>query len=373
MSIQIREVQNKKDLKKFVLFPFKLYKNNQYWIPPLIKDELETLQPEKNPAFKYCEAKYWLAVKNNKIVGRVAGIINNKYIEKWNKKYVGFSRLDFVDDEQISKALMDTVEHWAKSKKMEGVQGPIGFTNFDHQGMLVEGFNELPTIASSYNYDYCPKHIEILGYTKAIDYLEFEVKVPDSVPEKAERLAKIVLKKNNLRMVRVRSKKDLLPYARPIFDVINAAYRPLFASVELNKELIDMFIKKYFSFILPEYVTIVINKQESVIGFQITMPSLSKAFQKANGRLLPFGFVHILRALKKPKYLDLYLVGILPEYQNKGISAIFMNELTNIAIANNIISAETNSELEENTKVQDFWKYYDARQHKRKRIYVKIF
>jgi len=373
MSIQIREIQNKKDLKKFVLFPYKLYKKNQYWVPPLIKGELETLIPEKNPAFDYCEAKYWLAYKNSKLVGRIAGIINHKYIEKWNKKYASFSRFDFVDDEDVSQTLLEKVENWAKSKGLEGVHGPVGFTNFDHQGMLVEGFDELPTIASTYNFDYYPKHVEKLGYKKDVDYIEFEAKVPESVPEKAERLAQIVIKKNKLTLVKARSKKELLPYARPIFDVINAAYSPLFSSVELSEELIDMFIKKYFSFIFPEYVTIVMNENEKVIGFQIAMPSLSKAFQKANGRLFPFGFVHILRALKKPKYLDLYLVGILPEYQNKGISAIFMNELTKIAIANNIISAETNSESEDNTKVQDFWKYYDARQHKRKRVYVKLF
>jgi len=373
MPIQIKEIQNHKDLKKFVLFPYKLYQKNQYWIPPLMKGELETLMPEKNPAFDYCEAKYWLALKANKIVGRIAGIINHKYIEKWNKKYAGFSRFDFVDDEEVSYLLMETVETWAKSKGLAGIHGPIGFTNFDQQGMLVQGFDELPTIASTFNYDYYPRHIEKSGYKKDVDYVEFEVKVPDSVPEKAERLAQIVIKKNRLKLVRAKSKKELLPYAKPIFSVINAAYRPIFSSVELSEQLIDMFIDKYFSFILPEYVTIVMNETDQVIGFQVTMPSLSRAFQKAKGKLLPFGFVYILRALKKPKYLDLYLVGILPEYQNKGITAIFMSELTKIAIKNNIVSAETNSELEENTKVQDFWKYYEARQHKRKRVYVKVF
>jgi GNAT superfamily N-acetyltransferase len=373
MPIQIKEVQNKNDLKKFVLFPYKLYKKSKYWVPPLIKDERETLMPEKNPAFEYCEAKYWLAFQNGKIVGRIAGIINQKYIEKWNKKHAGFSRPDFIENEEVSRALFNTAEQWAKSKGMDGIHGPIGFTNFDHQGILVEGFSELPTIASTYNYEYYPRHLEKLGYQKQVDYIEFEAKVPDSIPEKAERLAQIVIKKNKLTLVRATSKQELLPYARPIFDVINAAYSPLFYSVELSEKLIDMFIKKYFSFILPEYVTIVLNENDRVIGFQVTMPSLSKAFQKAKGRLFPFGFIHILRALKKPKTIDLYLVGILPEYQNKGISAIFMNELTRIAIANHIISAETNSEMEENKKVQDFWKYYDARQHKRKRIYVKVF
>ncbi|UCE07771.1 MAG: GNAT family N-acetyltransferase [bacterium] len=373
MSIQIREVQSKKDLKKFVLFPYKLYEENQYWVPPLTKGELENLLPDKNPAFEYCEAKYWLALKDNKIVGRIAGIINHKYIEKWNKNYAGFSRFDFVNDEQVSNALMERVENWAKSKGLEGIHGPIGFTNFDHQGMLVEGFNELPTIASTYNYDYYPKYIENWGYKKEVDYLEFEVKVPDRVPEKAESLTQLVLKKHKLKVVKAKSKKELLTYAKPIFNVINAAYHPLFASVDLSESLIDMYIKKYFSFILPEYVIIIFNEHDKVIGFQITIPSLSRAFQKANGRLFPFGFIHILRALKKPKYLDLYLVGIHPDYQGKGVSSIFMTELTKIAMVNDIISAESNSALEENKKVLEFWKYYDVRQHKRKRVYVKMF
>ena len=229
MAIQIKEVQTKKDLKNFVLFPYKLYKKNKYWIPHLIKDELETLMSDKNPAFEYCEAKYWLALKDNKIVGRIAGIINHKYIEKWNKKYAGFSRFDFIDDEEVPRLLLDILESWAKSKDLEGVHGPIGFTNFDHQGMLVEGFDELPTIASTYNFDYYPKHIEKLGYQKNVDYIEFEAKVPKSIPEKAERIAKIVIKKNKLKLVKAKSKKELLPYARPIFDVINAAYSPLFS------------------------------------------------------------------------------------------------------------------------------------------------
>ena len=373
MPIQIKQIQNKKDLKKFILCPYKLYKKSNYWVPPLIKGELETLMSEKNPAFDYCEATYWLALKDNKHVGRIAGIINHKYIERWRNKYAGFSRFDFIDDEEVSKALLNTVESWAKSKGLDGIHGPIGFTNFDHQGMLVEGFSELPTIASTYNYNYYPNHVEKFDYKKEQDYLEFEVKVPDEIPEKAVRLTEIVLKKNKLKLLKVKSKKELLPYARQIFDVINAAYSPLFTSVELSEKLIDIYIKKYFSYILPEYVTIVLDEKDKVVGFQITMPSLSIAFQKAKGRLVPFGFIHILRALKNPKCLDMYLVGILPEYQNKGISAIFMKELTRIAIPNNIISAETNSELEDNTKVQEFWKYYEARQHKRKRVYVKVF
>lgn len=373
MPIEIREVKTRRDLKKFIRFPYALYKKNEYWIPPLFQSELETLTPEKNPAFEYCEAKYWLAFKDGKVVGRVAGIINHKFVEKWGQNLGGFSRLDFVENEAVTGALLKTVEDWVKSKGLSGIHGPVGFTNFDQQGMLVEGFAELPTIASTYNFEYYPQHLERRGYEKEIDYLEFDVKVPDSVPEKAERLANIVMKKQKLKLVHAKSRKELLPYAKQIFDVINVTYSGLFASVEYSEKLVDLYIKKYFSFILPEYVTIVMDENERVIGFQITMPSLSRAFQKAGGRLFPIGFIHILRAMKNPKYLDLYLVGVLPEYQNKGVNAIFMSEMTKLAIRNGIISAETNSEMEDNKKVQDFWEYYESRQHKRKRVYLKTF
>ncbi len=373
MTIEIKEVQNFKDLKKFALFPYSLYKNNMHWVPPVIKNEIETLRSDKNPAFNYCEAKYWLAYKDTKLVGRIASIINHKYIEKWKNNYAFFSRLDFVDDEEVSKTLLQKAESWAKSKGMEGNLGPMGYTNFDHQGMLVKGFEELPTTASTYNFDYYPEHLEKFGYRKKIDYLEFEVKVPDEIPEKAVRISNIVLKKHKLKLLKVNSKKELLPYARQIFDVINITYRHLFSFVELTDKQIEIYTKKYFPYLSPEYVTIVLDENDKVIGFQITMPSLSRAMQKAKGRLFPFGFIHILNALKKPKYLDLYLVGILPEYQNKGINAIFMTELNKIALEKNILSAETNSEMEENKKVQDFWKYYESRQHKRKRIYLKVF
>ncbi len=373
MKTQIKQVQTPREFKAFVRFPYRLYSKSEYWIPPLIKSEIDTLTHEKNPAFEYCDAQYWLACQGRKVVGRVAGIINHKFVEKWGQKYAGFSRLDFIDDKEVSQELLKTIEAWARSNDLQGVHGPVGFTNFDHQGMLVEGFSELPTIASTYNYDYYPQHLENHGYSKEVDYLEFEVMVPDQVPEKLERLAEIVLKRNKLKIFKAKSKKELLSYGKQIFHVINETYRDLFASVDYSEKLMDLYVQKYFSFIAPEYVTIVLNQQEEVVGFQVTMPSLSRAFQKARGRLFPFGFLHILNALKKPKHLDLYLIGILPKYQNKGVTAILMSEMTKLAIKNNIISAESNSELEDNKKVQDLWEYYDSRQHKRKRVYLKTF
>lgn len=373
MSIEVRKVVSQRDLKKFVMFPFFHYKNNRYWIPPMIKGEMETLSPDKNPAFDYCEANYWLAYKDGRIAGRIAGIFNTKYIKKWGKKYASFSRPEFVDDPEVSGALFGTVEEWAKSKGMKGLHGPLGFSTFDQQAILIEGFEELPTTASVYNYPYYQEHMEKLGYSKEVDYVEYRIRVPESVPEKAARVAAVVQRREKVKVVKSRSKKDLAPYAKQVFDVINAAYAPLFYFTELTEKQVEDFTKKYFSFILAEYVTLIVDSDDKMVAFQITMPSLSEAFQKARGRLYPFGFIHLMKALKRPKVLDVYLVGILPEYQGKGVNALLMLDLTQIAIDKKIEFGESNSELEENVKVQSFWKYYDARRHKRKRVYLREF
>ena len=372
MAVEIKEVKNKRDLKAFVRFPFTLYKDSEYWIPSIIKNEMAVLNSKKNPDFEYCEAKYWLAYKDNQLVGRIAGIYNKKYVEKWKNKYANFSRFDFIDDEEVSKALFDRVEAWAKSKGMVGIHGPLGFTTFDHQAILIEGFNEMPTSASVYNYEYYPVHLDRLGCEKEVDYIEFKINVPKEIPDKIVRIENIVLKREKLKLIKSKSKRKLLSYARQLFDVINEAYEPLFYFIKLNDKQMNRFIKKYTGLIKAKYILLVVDQNDKVIAFQITMPSLSKAFQKAGGRLFPFGFIHFFLAARKPKILDLYLIGILPEYQGKGVNAIFMKDLNQTAIDNKILYGESNSELEENTKVQSIWKYYDSKQHKRKRIYVKM-
>jgi len=371
VTIEIREVQSLKDLKKFVRFPFSLYKNNKYWIPPLIKEEIHTLRSDKNPSFDHCEAVYYLAYKNGKIAGRIAGIINRRFIELWEKKYARFCWLDFINDEEVSAALLKKVELWAQSKGMGALLGPMGFTTFEQQGILIEGFDELPTFLSIYNYDYYPEHMEKLNYSKEVDYIEFKVKAPEAVPEKAVRISNVIKKRMKVKLLKSTSKKMLLPYATQVFDVINEAYSPLFGFVPLTEKQVDLLVKKFVTFIQPEYVSIVLGENGKVIGFQISSPSLSRAFQKANGRLFPFGFVPILKAYKKPECIDIILVGVHPDYQNKGINAIFMTDLTETCIKKGILTAESNAEMEENDRVQNFWRYYDARQHKRKRIYIK--
>jgi len=372
VPVQIREVITRSDLKKFIEFPFSIYRDNQNWIPPLLMDEYHTLRREKNPAFEYCQAKYWLAYKDGKLAGRIAGIVNRRYIEKWGNQYARFGWVDFIDDAEVVKALFDTAEQWAKEQGMTGVHGPLGFTDMDHEGMLVDGFDELGTLAAIYNHPYYPRHLEKLGYLKDVDWVEFEVKVPKEIPEKADRISKIVMQKAGVKVLEAKKAKDLLPYAHEMFEVLNQAFAPIYAFVPLTEKQINMYIKQYFSFIMPDYTKILLDSNNKVAGFVIGMPSLSRALQKAKGRLFPFGFVHLLQAVsKKNKQIDLYLGAIRPDLQGKGADALLMTEMSRSAIKNGVVSAETNIELEENVKVQSHWKYFESRQHKRRRCYIK--
>ncbi len=372
MSVQLQEVCSRRDLKRFVLFPFSLYRNSPNWVPPFVVDELGTLRRDRNAAFRYCEAAYWLAWKDGKLVGRIAAIRNNRYIEKWGKSYARFGWIDFVDDREVSAALLSRVEEWARERGLLGVHGPMGFTDLDKEGMLVEGFDELGTLPMIYNHPYYPEHLEALGYRKDVDWLEYEIKAPEEIPEKVLRVQDMVLKRSNLRLLQAKRAKDFRPYAREVFEVLNEAYADLYGVVELSQEQIDAYIKQYFSFIRPDYTKVILDKENRVAAFGIAMPSLSRALQKSKGRLLPTGFIHILRALRKPTQLDLYLVAVRPKYQNLGVNAILMTEITRSGLRNGIRSAETSGELEENKAVQDFWKHYDKRQHKRRRCYLKL-
>ncbi len=372
MAVQLREVTSRRDLKRFVLFPFSLYKNNPNWVPPFIVDELNTLRRDRNAAFRYCEAAYWLAWRDNKVVGRIAAIKNDRFIQKWGKSYARFGWIDFVDDREVSAALLTRVEEWARERGLVGIHGPMGFTDLDKEGMLVEGFDELGTLPMIYNHAYYPEHLEALGYQKDVDWLEYEIKAPPEIPEKVLRVQDMVLKRSHLRLVEARRSKDLRPYAREVFEVLNEAYADLYGVVELSEEQIDAYIKQYFSFIQPDYAKVIVDQDNRVAAFGIGMPSLSRALQRSKGRLLPVGFLHILHALRKPRQLDLYLVAVRPKYQNLGVNSILMTEITRSGLRNGIRSAETSGELENNKAVQDFWKHYDKRQHKRRRCYVKL-
>lgn len=373
MSIILKEVNTRSELKQFIQFQFSLYKDNKFWVPPLIFDELKTLRKDKNPAFDFCEAKYWLAYKDDKIVGRIAGIINQKYNEKWNQKSVRFGWIDFIDDEQVSQKLIEHVINWAKEKGMNKIHGPLGFTDLDGEGMLIEGFDELSTFGSIYNHPYYKKHIEKLGFEKDADWIEFILNFDPTVagPEKVSRIADAIAERNQLHILRVKRAKEILPYAREIFYLINESYKNLFGFVELTDKQIDLYVKAYFGFIKPDYVPIILDSNNKVAAFGITMPSLSIAVQKSKGKLFPFGFIHILKAMKNNPNVDLYLTAVRPELQNKGVNAMLINEMNNVFVRNKIQKVETNRELEDNSKVQAQWRFFENRLHKRRRCYKK--
>lgn len=374
MAIIIKKVTSPKELKTFIRFNYELYKNNPYSVPDLYDDMLNTFSPEKNAAFEFCEADYFLAYKDNKLVGRVAAIINRRANETWNKKEVRFGWIDFIDDLEVSKALLATVEEWGRQRGMEAIVGPLGFTDMDAEGMLVEGFDQLGTMATIYNYPYYPEHMEKLGYEKETDWVEFKLTVPDKLPEKFVRISEIILQKYNLKIKKL-SRKELKEknYGQRIFDLINEAYAPLYGYSKMTQRQIDQYIKMYLPLIDLRMVSLVEDAEENLVAVGISMPSLSKALQKAKGRMLPFGWFHLLKALfiKKPKVLDLLLVGVKPEYQSKGVNALLFYDLVPVYQQMGFEYGESNPELELNKKVQAQWTAFESVQHKRRRAFKK--
>ncbi len=371
MDIQIKEVTSKKELAQFIDLPYRLYKNNPQFVPALRFDEANTLRKDKNPAFDYCEARYWLAIKNKVVVGRIAGIINHSFIEKWKNKYVRFGWFDFEDNPTIAAALLHEVENWAKEKGMSAVHGPLGFTDLDHEGMLVEGFDQLGTLATIYNYPYYPGSVEKAGYQKDVDWLEYKIKLPKEMIPRLDKIATIVQRRLDLTVVKAKKAKEILPYAKELFDLINSTYGDLYGVVPLTEKQIKNYTKQYFSFIRADFVSLIINKEGRLVAFGITMPSLSLALQKAKGSLFPFGVLHLLKAMKKNNLADLYLVSVEKSLQGKGVNAILINEVLKTYILNGIEYAESNPELETNTHVQAMWEFFEVQQHKRRRCFIK--
>lgn len=374
MAIIIKKVTSPKELKTFIRFNYELYKNNPYSVPDLYDDMLNTFSPEKNAAFEFCEADYFLAYKDNKLVGRVAAIINRRANETWNKKDVRFGWIDFIDDLEVSEALLATVEEWGRQRGMEAIVGPLGFTDMDAEGMLVEGFDQLGTMATIYNYPYYPEHMEKLGYEKEADWVEFKLTVPDKLPEKFVRISEIILQKYNLKIKKL-NRKELKEknYGQRIFDLINEAYAPLYGYSKMTQRQIDQYIKMYLPLIDLRMVSLVEDAEDNLVAVGISMPSLSKALQKAKGRILPFGWFHLLKALfiKKPKVLDLLLVGVKPEYQSKGVNALLFYDLVPVYQQMGFEYGESNPELELNKKVQAQWTAFESVQHKRRRAFKK--
>ena len=374
MSVTIKKVSSSAELKKFIRFNYELYKENPFSVPDLYDDMLNTFSRDKNAAFEFCDADYFLAYKDGKLVGRIAAILNNRANETWGKKEVRFGWVDFVNDMEVSDALFKAVEAWGKERGMTSMVGPLGFTDFDAEGMLVEGFEQLSTMATIYNFPYYPQHMEKLGFEKEADWVEFKIYIPDAIPDKHKRISEIIMRKYGLKIVKCTSTKDINKYGQAIFDLMNEAYSKLYGYSALSPKQIQQYIKMFLPILDLRMVTLVTDAEDNIVAVGISMPSLSKALQKGKGRLLPFGWWHLMKLIfmkKYPKVLDLLLVAVKPEYQNKGVNALLFYDLIPVYQQLGFEYAESNPELEENGKVQAQWEYFKTVQHKRRRAYKK--
>lgn len=368
--ITIKEISKKRDIKKFIDFPNKLYKNNKYYVPCFFVDELNMLDPKKNPAYQYCETRLFLAYENNKIVGRICALINHAYNKKKNFKQIRFCRYDVIDNPEVSKLLFEQVISWAKERGLNQIIGPIGFSDLDKQGLLVEGFEEESNTITLYNHPYYMKHLTDLGFKKDIDWVEYQVFTPKSMNERISRLANVIIKRYDYQVVKLKSKKEIGPYVEKAFDLVNRSFEHLYGVVPLNDDQVKLAVKQFVTLVNFEYLYLVEDKNDELIGFGLLVPSLNAATKKSNGRLFPLGAFRALRALKKHTVLDMYLVAVDPAYHNLGVNALILCEGIKSAIKNGVTHAETGPELETNEQVQSQWKEFDTRQHRRRRCYI---
>ncbi len=355
-------------------FGNQLYEGNKYFCPQLEFDEINTLDTKKNPAFELCEAIYYTAWREGKMVGRIAGIVNHEANRHWKVKKVRFSWFDFIDDKEVSHALLDKVADWGRSKGMEVMNGPAGFTDFDHQGLLIEGYDYNSPMASLYNYPYYVDHFEAYGFKKESDWIEFRIFPPENVPERLERISKIVMEKYRLKVDKVRSGREAIrKYGLQFFDVVDQAYMPLYNYSPLSRRQKEYYTNMYIPLVNYDFATIITNENDEIVGFGVGMPNISDALRRCRGRLFPFGFIHVLRALKAKKFtdFDLLLIAVRPDYQNKGVNSIFFYDQIKYFNQYGVLRAETTSILETNVKNQANWEHFERIQHKRRRAYVK--
>lgn len=366
--------QNRKELKAFTRFQIDLYKDNPYYVPPLIFDDINTLLPAKNPAFDFCEAACFMAYdEQGKPVGRIAAIINNSVNQRKQEKELRFGWLDFVDDPEVSKALIEAASDWGRAKGMEKIVGPLGFTDLDHEGLLTFGYDELGTMATIYNYPYYVDHLKNLGFTTEVEWLEYVMDVPDAIPERYSRIADIVKKKFNLRVLKYTSKSKIKrEYGHALFRLINEAYDQLYGYSPLTDRQIDYYVDQYIPLLDLKLVTLVVDAQDNLVGVGLSMPSMSRALQKSKGKLFPFGWYHLLKGLKgKNDRVDLLLVAVKPEFQSKGANALLFQDLIPHYIAKGYKYAESNPEMATNNKVQSQWELFTRRQHRRRAAFSK--
>ncbi len=374
MTVVVKSVSSRKEMKTFARFGNRLYKGNKFYVPSMPFDDLNTFDKDKNGAFEFSEAEFYLAYKGDEVVGRVAAIINHKANEAWKVKQVRFGWIDFIDDMEVSAALLAAVEAFGKAHGMDQIVGPLGFTDFDPEGMLVEGFDRISTMALIYNYPYYPEHMKKHGYYKETGWVEYRITLPDSVPERHRKIAQAVKERYSLSVVKkTRSQIKKERYGQKVFKLINETYCVLYGYSLLSEKQIDQYVDVYLSLIDTKMLTFIEDRNGDLIGAGLSIPALSKALQKSNGEIFPFGWWHLLKAmfLKKPDTLELLLIGVRPDYQNKGVNSLLMVDLLDTYREMGFKYAETNANLETNVKVQAMWEPFENELHKRRWVFGK--
>jgi len=371
--IEVVKVESKKNVKDFVMFPFELYKDCEYWVPPIINEEIDAMDMKKNPVFKNAEAEFYLAYKDNKIVGRIAAIVNWVEIEEQKKNKLRFGWYDTIDDINVSKALMDKVLEFGKSRKLEFVDGPVGFSNMDKAGLLIEGYDELNTMITWYHYPYQKEHLNKLGFSKLAEWVEYKIKIfsAEQAPEKVKKFSKIIQERYNLKVVNFKSTKEIIPYVDKMFELLNVTYSNLQTYVTIKQYQIDFYKEKFIKYIHPDFIKCCLDENDNLIAFLITMPSFSRALKKINGKIGLMGYFHLFKAQHFNDRVSLYLIGVDPKYQSKGVTAVIFNELQQTFNNRGIVEVETNPELVENKAIQAFWKNYESTLHKRRATFTK--
>ena len=371
--IEIREIESRRELVDFVSFPFQLYKGNPYWVPPIVKEELEMLDKKVNPVFNNALAHYFLAYKDGEIVGRIAAFINWIEIKELKKSKVRFGWFDVIDDLEVTKKLIDAVVAIGKQHQMTAIEGPMGFSNMDKAGMLTKGFEELNTMITWYNAPYYSKHLEKIAFTKQAEWVEYEIKISSfqDSPEKVKRFSKLILQRYQLKILDFKSHKEIVPYVEQMFDLLGKTYDKLQTFVPIQEYQIAHYKERYLPFVHPDYIKCIVDSDQDLIAFAITMPSFSKALKKMNGKILPWGFFHLFKARYFNNRASFYLIGVRPDYQNKGITAIIFNEMQKTFNKHGVTIVETNPELVENNAIQKLWRNYEHRQHKRRVTFIK--
>ncbi len=373
--VVIKEIHERRDIKKFIAFANKLYKHNPYYVPDMFSSQVADYDREKNPAFEYCDAKCFLAFRENKIVGRIAAIYNTRSNEKYAENQMRFSHADYIDDKEVVDALFSAVEAWGREKGCTSIHGPLGFSDMDKEGLLVEGFDKLSQFYVYYNYPYYMEHMERMGFVKDVDWVEYRISLPALNDErllKLDRLASAVERRMKLVPVPLTDRKSIKPHIEDVFKLYNEAYLALFGMVALTPLQVEKYVDEFLPIVDGRTTAMLRNDKGELVAFGVAAPSLSHAQQKSRGRLFPFGWFHMLRALKgKNDTLDLFLIAVRPDLQGTGINAVLINRLLKFAIEDGVKYAETGPELEENKNVQSQWRYFDTEQNKRRRCYIK--